>query len=115
MEVEFVACYEASNQAIWLKNFVFKLQLVDLVERPLQLYYDKIAADLYCKSDKSSARSGTLTSSFLSLKIEFEITLYLLKILVVFLKLEIHSLKGSRLRCSWSILFIWGWLILMIF
>ena len=35
MEAEFVACYEASNQSIWLGNFVSGLQLVDLVERPL--------------------------------------------------------------------------------
>ena len=35
MEAEFIACYETSNQAIWLRNLVFGIQLVDLVERPL--------------------------------------------------------------------------------
>jgi len=54
MEAKFVACYEASNQAIWLRNFVSGLQLMDLVKRPLQLYCDNRAAELYCKSDKSS-------------------------------------------------------------
>lgn len=56
MEEEFVACYEASNQAIWLRNFISVLQMVDLVERQLQLYCDNIAAELYCKSHKSLAK-----------------------------------------------------------
>ena len=68
MEAEFVACYEASNQAIWLRNFVSGLQLVDLVERPLQLYCDNRAAELYCKSDKSSARSRHIDIKFLVVK-----------------------------------------------
>jgi len=65
IEVEFVACYEASNQTIYLRNFVSGLQSVDLVKRSLQLYCDNRVAKLYYKSDKSSAR-GTSTSSFLS-------------------------------------------------
>ena len=68
MEAKFVACYEASNQAIWLRNFVSGLQLMDLVKRPLQLYCDNRAAELYCKSDKSSARSRHIDIKFLIVK-----------------------------------------------
>jgi len=68
MEAEFVACYEASNQAIWLKNFISGLQLVNLVKRPLQLYCDNRAAELYCKNDKSSARSRHIDIKFLVVK-----------------------------------------------
>lgn len=32
---KFVACYEASKQAIWLRNFIYKLYMVDEIERPL--------------------------------------------------------------------------------
>ena len=64
IEAEFVACYEASNQAIWLRNFISGLQLVDLVKRPLQLYCDNKAAELYCKSDKSSARLRNINIKF---------------------------------------------------
>ena len=46
IKAEFFPCYEVLNQAIWLKNFVFMLQLVDLVERLLQLYHDNRAAEL---------------------------------------------------------------------
>ncbi|PKU77931.1 Retrovirus-related Pol polyprotein from transposon TNT 1-94 [Dendrobium catenatum] len=29
MEAEFIACYEASNQGIWLRNFIVGLHIVD--------------------------------------------------------------------------------------
>ncbi|XP_047331184.1 secreted RxLR effector protein 161-like [Impatiens glandulifera] len=33
MVAEFVACYEASNQAIWLKNFVTELHILKRIEK----------------------------------------------------------------------------------
>ena len=41
MAMEFVACYEALNQGIWLKNFVTGLRIVEEIERPLKIYCDK--------------------------------------------------------------------------
>jgi hypothetical protein len=35
MYVEFVACYEAVGQTMWLKKFVPGLRVVDSIERPL--------------------------------------------------------------------------------
>jgi hypothetical protein len=35
MEAEFVACFEATIQALWLRNFVSKFSLVDNIEKPL--------------------------------------------------------------------------------
>ena len=40
MVAEFVACYAASNQGIWLKNFVTRLLIVEGIERPLKVYCD---------------------------------------------------------------------------
>jgi hypothetical protein len=37
MYVEFVACYEATGQAMWLNKFVPDLKVVDNIERPLKL------------------------------------------------------------------------------
>ena len=68
MEAEFVACYEASNQGICLRNFVFGFQLVDFVKRPLQLYCDNRVAELYYKSDKSSVRSRHINIKFFIIK-----------------------------------------------
>jgi hypothetical protein len=50
--VEFVACYEAVGQAMWLKKFVSGLRGVDSIERPLKLYCDNESAVLYAHNNK---------------------------------------------------------------
>ncbi|XP_074342901.1 secreted RxLR effector protein 161-like [Apium graveolens] len=37
VEAEFVACYKATNHAIWLQNFITGLRVVDGIERPLKV------------------------------------------------------------------------------
>ncbi|MCI27252.1 hypothetical protein A2U01_0048450, partial [Trifolium medium] len=44
MAAEFVACFEASNHATWLQNFVTCLHIVGSIERPLKIYCDNSAA-----------------------------------------------------------------------
>jgi hypothetical protein len=52
MYVEFVACYEAAGQAMWLKKFVSGLRVVDNIERSLKLYCDNEPAVLYAHNNK---------------------------------------------------------------
>jgi hypothetical protein len=52
MYAEFVACYEAVGQAMWLKKFVPSLRVVDSIERPLKLYCDNEPAVLYAHNNK---------------------------------------------------------------
>jgi hypothetical protein len=52
MYAEFVACYEAVGQAMWLKKFVPNLRVVDSIERQLKLYCDNEAAVLYAHNNK---------------------------------------------------------------
>jgi hypothetical protein len=52
MYVEFVACYEAVGQAMWLKKFVPGLRVVDSIERPLKLYCDNKLVVLYAHNNK---------------------------------------------------------------
>jgi hypothetical protein len=52
MYVEFVACYEAVGQTMWLKKFVPSLRVVDSIERPLKLYCDNEPALLYAHNNK---------------------------------------------------------------
>jgi Reverse transcriptase (RNA-dependent DNA polymerase) len=40
MAAEFIACFEASNHEIWLRNFVTGLRIVDTIKLPLKLYCD---------------------------------------------------------------------------
>jgi hypothetical protein len=49
---EFVACYEATGQAMWLKKFVPSLRVIDSIERSLKLYCDNEPAVLYAHNNK---------------------------------------------------------------
>ena len=42
MEAEYIVCYEATRQAIWLKNFITELGLVESISRPLTIYLSLI-------------------------------------------------------------------------
>ena len=53
MEVEFIACYEASSQAIWLWNFITGLCIIDGIERPLRINRDNKTKELYSKNNRS--------------------------------------------------------------
>jgi hypothetical protein len=52
MYAEFVTCYEAVRQAMWLKKFVPGLRVVNSIERPLKLYCDNEPAILYAHNNK---------------------------------------------------------------
>jgi hypothetical protein len=54
MEAELLAYYETSSQAIWLRNFITGLQIVDSIEKPLRIYCDNEAAVSFSRSNKSS-------------------------------------------------------------
>jgi hypothetical protein len=54
MYAEFVACYEAMRQAMWLKKFVLSLRVIDNIVRPLKLYCDNEPAVLYAYNNKKT-------------------------------------------------------------
>ncbi|XP_028057286.1 uncharacterized protein LOC114261243 [Camellia sinensis] len=45
IEAEFIACFEATSQAVWLRNFITGLRIVDSISKPLK---DKILLTLGC-------------------------------------------------------------------
>jgi hypothetical protein len=53
MEAEYVACHEATLQAMWLKNFVPGLRVVDSISKPLTLYCDNQPAIRYANNNMS--------------------------------------------------------------
>jgi len=57
MEAEYVACHEATGQALWLKNFIPGLRVVDSISKPLTIYCDNQPATLYANNN-ISLRSG---------------------------------------------------------
>jgi len=68
MATEFVACYKASNQGIWLRNFVTGLHIVKGIERPLKLYCDNKSVVLYSNNNRSSRKSKHINIKFLVVK-----------------------------------------------
>jgi SPX domain protein involved in polyphosphate accumulation len=64
MYAEFVACYEAVQQAMWLKKFVSDLRVVDSIERPLKLYYDNEPTVLYAHNKKKMKAAKNINIRF---------------------------------------------------
>jgi hypothetical protein len=72
MEAQFVACFEATIQALWLQNFVSRFSLVYNIEKPLRIYYDNSAAVFFSKNDKYSKGAKHMNLKFLSVKEEVQ-------------------------------------------
>ena len=68
MEAEFVACFEASSHALWLRNFISGLGVVDSIAKPLRIYCDNTAAVFFSKNDKFSSRSKHIDLKYLVVK-----------------------------------------------
>ena len=54
LQAKFVAYFEATGQAVWLKNFIPGLQVVDSISKPLTIYCDNQPTLLYASNNKSS-------------------------------------------------------------
>lgn len=68
MAVEFIACYEASTHAIWLKNFFTRLRILEGFERPLKLFSKNRSFVLYSNNKWSSTKSMHVDIKFLVVK-----------------------------------------------
>jgi hypothetical protein len=52
--VEFIACFEALGQVIWLKIFIPNLRVIDSIHKSLTMYYDNKGAIFFSHNKKSS-------------------------------------------------------------
>ena len=68
MEAEYVACYEATCHAIWLRNFISALEVVHSISIPLKLFYDNSATISFSKNTISTYRSKHIDMKFFFLK-----------------------------------------------
>jgi hypothetical protein len=68
MYAEFVAYYEATGQAMWLKKFVPDLRVVDSIERPLKLYCDNEPTVLYAHNNKKIKAAKHINIRFFVVK-----------------------------------------------
>ncbi|KAM1553250.1 hypothetical protein ACFX1X_006215 [Malus domestica] len=57
MMAEYMACFEATSQAVWIGKFKEGMRVLNIVTNPLQILCDNTAAVFYSKNNKRS--SGT--------------------------------------------------------
>ncbi|GJX87552.1 hypothetical protein Tco_0339566 [Tanacetum coccineum] len=43
-EAEYIAAYDASKEAVWVRKFIFGLGVVPTIEEPINMYYDNTGA-----------------------------------------------------------------------
>ncbi|XP_038970582.1 secreted RxLR effector protein 161-like [Phoenix dactylifera] len=65
MQVEFVACYGATVQTIWFRNFISGLKVVDSILRPITIYCDNSVAVSFLKNNKCSGSSKHIDIKYL--------------------------------------------------
>jgi len=68
MQVEFVACYGGASQAMWLKNFIFGLLIIDSISKPIKISCDNSATIFFIKNNKSSSGSKHIEIKYLSVR-----------------------------------------------
>jgi hypothetical protein len=54
MYAEFIVCFEATNQVLWLKKFIPNLKVVDCIDKSLKMYHDNQLTVFYAHNNKSS-------------------------------------------------------------
>ena len=72
MEAEFVACFEATVQSLWLRNFVDGLGIVGTIAKPMRIYCDNAAAVFFSKNDRYSKGAKHMDLKYLSVKEEVQ-------------------------------------------
>jgi hypothetical protein len=68
MYVEFVACYETTEQVNWLKKFMPGLKVVDDIHKPLKLYCNNNPAVCYAHNNKSSGAAKYINIKYYVVK-----------------------------------------------
>ncbi|CAN6447027.1 unnamed protein product [Victoria cruziana] len=68
MAAEYIACYKASNQALWLRNFVAGLRIMTGIERPLRLLCDSSSAVQFSNNNRSLSKSKHIDIKYLVVK-----------------------------------------------
>ena len=63
-----MACYEACCHAIWMRNFISALGVVDSISRPLKLFCDNSATVAFSQHTRSISRAKHIDVKFYFVK-----------------------------------------------
>lgn len=67
-QAEYIAVFEATGHALWLRNFVSRLKIVDSVVRPMKIYCDNAAAVFFSKNNKRTSISRNIDVKYFSVR-----------------------------------------------
>ena len=68
MEGEFVSCFEATLQGIWLKSFISKFRFMNSISRPFRIFCDNSTALFLAKNNKSGSRNKHIDIKYLAIR-----------------------------------------------
>ena len=63
-----MACYEACCHAMWMRNFISALGVVDSISKPLKLFCDNSAVVAFSMNTRSTSRSKHIDVKFYFVK-----------------------------------------------
>ncbi|KAJ9556016.1 hypothetical protein OSB04_010630 [Centaurea solstitialis] len=67
-QAEYIAIYDATSHAIWLKNFIAGLRIVSSIQRPLTMYCDNAAAVFFTKNNKRNSGSRNIDVKYFAVR-----------------------------------------------
>ena len=68
MKTEYLACYEATYHAIWLRNLISALEVVYSIFKPLKLLYDNSTVVSFSRNTRSTFRFKHIYVKFFFVK-----------------------------------------------
>ena len=107
MEAEFIACFEASNHVIWLRNFVNRLRILGGIERPLKIYGDNKSAVMYSNNNRSSSKLKHIDIKFLVVKERVQSGQVIIEHIDTNAMIADPLTKGLTPKSSMSTLLVW--------
>ena len=67
-QAEYIAIYEATLQALWLRNFGSKLELIKSIQRPITIYCDNALAVFFAKNNRRTSHSRNIDVKYYSVR-----------------------------------------------
>ena len=68
IEVEFVACFEATIHGLWLQNFISRLGIVNNITKSLKIYCNNFAVVFFSKNENYSKGAKHMEIKYFSIK-----------------------------------------------
>jgi hypothetical protein len=67
-QAEYIAIFEATAHALWLRNFIARMKVIESIERPLVMYCDNVAAVFFSKNNKRTSASRNIDVKYFSVR-----------------------------------------------